>query len=91
MFSRLAPQKVCHSSGYLVQVASKQGVELIDRDGGIVHVNAEFGSVSTIYADSVRKRCADGRAVTLTEEETRLLLAQIKAGLEAMGGVYEIV
>jgi hypothetical protein len=91
MFSRLAPQKVRHSSGYLVQIASRERVELIERDGGEVHVAAEFGPVSTVYADSIKKFDANGGQINLTDEQKVVLLAQIKAGLEAMGGIYEIV
>jgi hypothetical protein len=36
MFLRLAPQKVRHSSGYVVQIASRDRVELIESDGDVV-------------------------------------------------------
>ena len=90
MFTRIAPQKVLHSSGYLVQVASRDRVELIESDGVVVRVEAEFGPVSTLYADSIKKLDAGGRLAPLSDEQKKTLLAQIKAGLEAMGGVYEI-
>lgn len=91
MFVRLAPQMVRHSSGYLVQIASRDRVELIASDGAIVSVETEFGPVSAIYADSIEMLDADARPTSLTDEQKQTLLTQIKAGLEAMGGVYEIV
>jgi hypothetical protein len=90
MFVRQAPQAIRQASGSLIQIASRDRVELIEPDGSLVLVEAEFGPVSAIHSDSIKKVSPDGRDSTLTAAEKVTLLARIKEGLEAMGGVYEL-
>lgn len=91
MYFKLAPQKVRHSTGYIVQIASRCRVELIETDGSVVSIDVEFGRVSTLYSESIVKNDAKGLSVPINESQKHSLIDQIKCGLEAMGGVYEIV
>ena len=90
MFVRQAPQQIRQASGSLIQIASRDRVELIEPDGSLVLVEAEFGTVSAIHSESIKKLAPDGRDESLTAAEKQTLLARIKEGLEAMGGVYEL-
>jgi hypothetical protein len=91
MFTVVAPQRVRHNLGYEVRVASRECVQLIDVDGSVVSVVAEFGPVSAVYAATTEKLDGAGNAVPLRDDERRALAARIKEGLEAMGGTYETV
>lgn len=90
MFVQVAPQRVRHASGFVVQVASKERVELFELDGSVVSVEVEFGQLTTIWGDSVRKLGSDGGSVTLSSSEQNDFVSKIKAGLEAMGGPCEV-
>lgn len=91
MFSRIAPQKVRHSSGFVVQVASREKVELIRTDGSVAAVEVDFSDLTGIYAESLTLRSHDGATVVINSHERAELLQQIQEGLEAMGCRCEVV
>ena len=92
MFQRLAPQRVRHRSGFIVQIASRESVELLQTDGSVVRVEVEFGPVSSLHRATLREEDRTGREVQVTEQRKDELMSQLKAGLEAMSGAaYEIV
>lgn len=91
MFRRLAPQVVRHTSGFVVRVASREFVELVEVDGAIARVEVEFGPICAIYRSSLTRVDSKGREAVVLNEEREALVALIKAGLEAMGGPCEVL
>lgn len=87
MFIRLAPQKVRHSLGYVVQVADRTTVEYLDQ-GQRALVEADFGSSVCIYEKTLQFFGNEGN--TPIGSERKVILDRIVVGLEAMGIMVEI-
>jgi hypothetical protein len=60
MFERIAPQKVQHRSGYMVQTGSPESLQYVNGEV-TAEVKAAFGPITTIYSNSLvlRKRQTD--------------------------------
>ena len=81
MFEKIAPQKVRHKTGYIVQVGSRHSVEYID-DQLFASVEVEFAPKVTLVYEKTLK----GSAVSDHQE----ILNRIAAGLVAMGCNVEL-
>ena len=74
MFTKLAPQKAQHASGFIVQVADPQTVEYID--GPLkASVGVEFGPVSTLYGSTLK--ASDKSSSNLVEARKAEIEAEI--------------
>lgn len=82
MFRKLAPQKVQHSDGYVVQVADRTHVEYIEGAKRAV-VEVEFAPVIGVYRNTLQP-CDE------IETEREVILDRIVAGLQAMGCKVEL-
>jgi hypothetical protein len=82
MFRKLAPQKVQHSDGYVVQVADRTHVEYIDGVKRAV-VEVEFAPIVGVYRSTLE---IFNEARTTSD----VVLGRIVAGLEAMGCEVEL-
>jgi sporulation-control protein spo0M len=82
MFHTLAPQRVHHDDGYIVQVADRHHVEYLDGSQRWV-VEVEFAPVVGIYRDTLGSERSSA-----TDFDT--VLRRIAAGLEAMGSNVEV-
>lgn len=90
MYTRVRPQVAQHSSGYRVEVRSRQRVALIESDGTEVTAEIEFGPTSTIYRGSLAKTTPSGQAAAITESEAESAADRICSALHFLGGKYEI-
>jgi hypothetical protein len=89
MFTRLAPQKVQHSSGYIVQVAGRESVEYIEPDRKTM-VNVDFSRTVGVWASTLREwHTSDGKTEMSPAEQSEVL-KRIVLGLEAMGSTVEV-
>jgi hypothetical protein len=89
MFTRLAPQKVRHSSGYVVQVADRESVEYLESDRRAV-VAVDFGTTVGVYANTLSEWITPtGKGQMVTSERAEIV-QRIVAGLEAMGSAVQV-
>ena len=86
MFSSLSPQKVRHSSGYLVQVCDRYHVEYIEGSRK-VKIEVDFGTTVGIYKSSLSK-WSDGQSISTTDKST--ILHRVSDALNFMGSKTEI-
>lgn len=90
VFTKLAPQKVRHSSGFTVQVADRGTLEYLDGDCDVL-VDADFGTTVGIYANSLRLKEGSRSSMPLTPNERELILNRILAGAQALGVQPELL
>ena len=92
-FTILKPQRVQHSSGYVVQSAGRESIEFIGADGRVGRVEVEFGLPTVyVYSDSLKAwEGAGSEEEAMSSTEREYVLACIVAGLEAMGSPAEVV
>jgi len=86
MFASISPQKVKHSSGFIVQVADRCTVEYIDgkRKACITVDFAPLGS--SIYKDTLTDwQLSDGEIEKMTSDERTHVLRNIGEGMTFMG------
>jgi hypothetical protein len=81
MFTKLSPQKVKHSDGYIVQVANRFAVEYLS-ENITASVSVDFGMDVGVYCNTLRDLKAGG---IISGDEGELVISRIIAGLEAMG------
>lgn len=90
-FTILKPQRVQHSSGYVVQSAGRESVEFIGVDGRVGRVEVEFGLPTVyVYSDSLKAWEGAGSEEAMSIAEREHVLGCIVAGLEAMGSPAEL-
>ena len=90
MFTRLKPQKVQHSSGYIVQTGGRYSMQYLDGEL-VAEVKADFASVTGLYPDSMTIRPKkDSPARPATMEERELIMERIKSALKFLGEKYEL-
>lgn len=89
MFVRVAPQKVRHSGGYVVQVANRSSVEYLDAKHKAV-IAVEFGRSVGVYASTLKERDDSGLELRSSPVVRAEILGRIVAGLEAMGSTVEL-
>lgn len=82
MFLKLAPQKVQHSDGYIVQVTDRFHVEYMEGARRAI-IEVDFASITGVYRDTLQMW-------SQAETERALVLSRIVGGLEAMGCKVEI-
>jgi hypothetical protein len=88
MFKKLTPQRVQHSSGYIVQTGSRDSLQYVNGDL-IAEVKADFGQVTTIYPNSLVLRKKEMEVLPSIEEQ-ELILRCITAALDFLGEKYEL-
>lgn len=89
MFTKLAPQSVQSSEGFIVQSFDRYHIEYIAKDiRGMVEV--DNGRSTGIYKDTLKLMALDGSEVFHSEENKKEIISRIAAGLEAMGCEVEI-
>lgn len=89
MFKRLAPQKVQHTSGYIVQTGGRYSLEYIG-DKVTASVEADFVRVTGIYPESMTIRDLNASTRPATEEERARIMERITSALAFLGEKYEI-
>ena len=89
MFTQIAPQKVRHSSGYIVQIGSRHAVEYYDARCK-ASVEVEFGKPNAVYASTLTAGCLSGSPLNLLDTEKAEIIQRIVEGLRAMGSSAEI-
>jgi hypothetical protein len=85
VFIKLSPQKVQHSSGYIVLVRDRFSIEYVDGDRK-ASVEVEFGSTFGVYARTLRVTNDAGNDVPASEEELAQMVERIVEGMRAMAG-----
>ena len=90
MFTKLSPQKVRHSAGYIVQVGDRHTVEYVE-DGREAVVEVEFGACVTVYENTLRCWLVAGHEAPMEQSRRTEVLSRISAGLAAMGSRVELV
>jgi len=90
MFTQIAPQRVQHSLGYIVQIGSRYSIQYLDHDV-IAEMEAELGKPTYIYAYTLTVRSRDGTQIETDDTQRTLLITRIKAGLDALNVNYVIV
>jgi hypothetical protein len=89
MFTKLAPQKVRHSSGYVVQVANRESVEYLEAERRAV-IGADFGVTVGVYANTLKEWLIPEGKMEMTALDQAEIVRRIVAGLEAMGSTVEV-
>ena len=90
MFTRLTPQKVQHSSGYIVQTGSRYSLQYVDGDI-IAQVQADFARITGPYPDSMTIRVKNDAATRpASPQEKALIMSRIESALKFLGEEYEI-
>jgi len=84
MFTKLAPPKVRHSSGYVVQVANREAVEYLEAERRAV-VGVDFGITVSVYANRMKEWLVSGGSSEMSAGDRTEIVRRIVAGLEAMG------
>ena len=89
MFTRLTPQRVRHSSGYIVQTGSRYSLQYLEGDT-VAEVEADFAPVTGLYPDSMTIRAKNDAATRpATPEEKELIISRIESALKFLGEKYE--
>lgn len=86
MFIRLAPQKVKHSDGYIVQSAGREKIEYIEQEM-VVEIERDIGKTMGIYRDSIKVK--KGEKEYLSNDEQQVILERVGKALDFMGTEYE--
>lgn len=86
MFRSLTPQKVCHSSGYVIQVFDRYHVEYID-GSKVAKVEVDFGPIVGIYRTSLQQWDS---GELIYDKDKEIILDRIAKGLQFMGSRTEI-
>ncbi len=89
MFTRISPQKVQHSTGYLVQVLDRGTIEYVE-GGTHATVQVDFGTTVGVYKQTLQKLEREGQGGWLSEAEREGVFGRIVDGLKAMGCVVEV-
>src|SRR5205809_5407667 len=90
MFTRLAPQKVRHNSGYIVQTGGRYSLQYLHGDMA-AEVQADFAPTTGIYPDSLTIRDNEGSPPRpANSEERKMIMGRIEAALQFLGEKYEI-
>lgn len=89
MFTKLTPQKVQHSSGYIVQTGSRESLQYINGNV-LAEIKAEFGDVTTLYQKSIRIQ-KGGTEFLPSIEDQELILKRITDALGFLGEKYELL
>jgi hypothetical protein len=89
MFTKLAPQKVRHSNGYVVQVANRESVEYLEAGRRAV-VGVDFAATVGVYAKTLKEWITPEGKMEMTDLDQAEILRRIVAGLEAMGSTVEV-
>ena len=86
MFKRLRPQKVQHSSGFIVQSAGRYAVEYIENDR-LAKITRDIGiPQDPLYRDTLTDWIlADGTTIPMTDADRARVLDNIGQGLAFMG------
>lgn len=90
MFTKLAPQKVQHSTGYIVQTGGRYSLQYLDGEM-VAEVQADFAKTTGIYPDSLTirdQKYSPPRQPRPEERDT--IIARIEAALQFLGERYEI-
>lgn len=90
MFKRISPQKVEHSTGYVVQILDRETIEYIDGDTRFT-VHVDFGSTVGVYKQTLRKLEHNGQSGLLSEDDRERFFGRIVDALSAMGCSVEVV
>ena len=85
MFKRLRPQKVQHSSGFIVQMAGRYTVEYRE-NGRLAKITVDIGIPTlAVFRDTLTPWIlADGTTIPMTETERLRVLDNIGQGLAFM-------
>lgn len=89
MYRKLAPQKVEHSDGYIVQVADRSSVEYVEGTRRAV-IEVEFAELTGVSRDTLRGWFESGADRDMSSEERVTVLERMVTGLEAMGCSVEL-
>lgn len=87
-FTLLAPQRVQHSSGFLVQVKDRSHVEYIEGDD-VAMVEVDFGRTMAIYEDTLKLVGSDSARDTMSPQRRDEIVDRIRAGMKFMGVVLD--
>jgi hypothetical protein len=85
-FRLLAPQVAVDGKGHRVSIVDRRTVSF-RAPGFDVRAEAEFGSVATVYTESI----VDITGRSLTDSEIKEIAVVLRDGLVAMGGPVELV
>ena len=85
MFTRLAPQKVKHSDGFVVQIANRHSAEYIESSRRAT-ISVEFGAWVCVYENTLSAWSSDAGGSSMSATDRERVARRIVAGLEAMGG-----
>ncbi len=84
MFTKITPQKVQHTTGFIVQVADRQTVEYLEK-GRSASVEV-YSAVSTVSCGATLSGLKTEHGVDLMDNKDRpIVLEKIADGLRAMG------
>lgn len=89
MFQRLAPQRVQHSSGFIVQIADRETVEYLD-GARSARITVDFADLTGVYEDTLTDwSLPEGHCLKMTDAERPMVLRNIGDGLAFMGVRFE--
>lgn len=89
MFQRLAPQRVKHSSGFVVQIADRETVEYLD-GARSARITVDFAELTGVYEDTLTDwSLPAGGGMKMTDAERPVVLKNIGDALAFMGVRFE--
>jgi len=89
MFTKLSPQQVRHSGGYVITVANREAVEYAEEHRH-AEVSVDFGRTVGVYAGTLTGWITPLGRTPMSSTERAEVLRRIVAGLEAMGSTVEL-
>jgi hypothetical protein len=90
MFTKIAPQKVQHSTGYIVQVANRYLIQYIDNERK-ADVEVDFAKVTGIYPETLVISDTRGEKRAISYQEREEILQRLLLGIEALGISFEVL
>ena len=90
MFTILAPQKVQHSSGFIVQTGGRYAIQYVEKSFMAEVMTDLTDSIVPIYVETLALNKAGNTPSGITEEHAELIINRIKEGLKCLDVEYEI-
>lgn len=89
MYKRIVPQRVQHTSGYIIQIGSRYSIEYLDGDV-TAEIKSDFGPITGIYPNTLVLKNKNGERMSISDEERTLIFNRIKDGMTYLNINYEV-
>ena len=89
MFTDLAPQKIQHHTGYIVQTGGRYSLQYVDGDI-FAEIEVDFGPITGLYPDSMTVRRGDSAPALPSSDERELIVARVEEALNYWGMKFKI-